>query len=231
MSFGDDVVKLALRRRRGYQSFCAVVDLLGVRAMLKKRPSEAGSRLNDLQKGFGEATFFFPGGSDYRACFVGDSWFVVKEVTPDEQAEELWPAFCGHIYALTSFIYELEKGLGNPGLRVVVAAGPVSQVEEPDEWRYSHIAEETKHWFVLTGADQALVKSERAQRLGKRAGFFGNFFWFEVAGRENLFWGAPFRPFPAEEYQDPTLYPEFFDRLLKNHSAEAALPVKGEAAD
>ena len=101
----NQIARLAQRQRAGFSSFCASVDLLGIRDMSVRNPAEAGARLNDLQSGLGEATSFFPGGADYRGCFLGDSWFFVREVSPDESIPELWPAFCGHLYALTS-IYD-----------------------------------------------------------------------------------------------------------------------------
>ena len=160
-------MRMVARRRPGFRSLCAAIDLLGMRRMLLDRPHEAAARLNDLQK-LPEALLLFPGGEKYRACFVGDSWFIVREVPPEEDWTQQWPHFCGHVFALASFMYELEGGLGNPGLRAVTAHGEVSQVFEPDEPLHPELRAQLKHWFVLTGADQALVKCDEALRAGQR---------------------------------------------------------------
>lgn len=146
--FWKGVMNLVERRRPGFRSLCGAVDLLGMRRMLLKRPHEAASRLNDLQK-LPEALLFFPGGEKYRACFVGDSWFIVREVPPDEDWSQLWPQFCGHVFALASFAYTLEGGLGNPGLRAVVAYGEVSQVFEPDEGLHPELSSCSNESWLL----------------------------------------------------------------------------------
>lgn len=221
----EEVLELVRRRRPGYSSFCVSVDLLGVRRMLSNNPPEAGARLNDLQIGLAEATILFPGGGDYRACFLGDSWFIVREVSPEQDPDTLWPAFCGHLFALTSIVRDMKDGLGNPGIRAVAARGSVTQIELPDAWRDKHLRDETKHWFVLTGADQALVKSEQAQRAGKKGGFFGNLFWFEVLQDPGTFWGTPFRKFSPLELRRPDLYAAFYERMRQDHTREAMLPA------
>jgi len=80
----QQVFELTKRMMPDFRAFCASVDLLGVEEGIARDPEEAKQRLNDLQQGFGEALIFFPGGEDYRVCFVGDSLFVVKELTPPE---------------------------------------------------------------------------------------------------------------------------------------------------
>lgn len=221
----NQVIRLVQRKRAGFSSFCASIDLLGIRDMSVRNPAEAGERLNDLQGGLGEATSFFPGGADYRGCFLGDSWFLVREVSPDENISELWPAFCGHLYGLTSMIHELESGLANPGIRVVVAYGSLIPIAEPDMWKYPQIEGDTTHWFVLTGIDNAFIKSEQAQRKGTKGGFSRELFWFEAPGKERVFWGAPFVKIAFEQYRRPELYPRFFEELCERHTHEATLPT------
>src|SRR5260221_458324 len=98
----DELLELAARGRQGFNAFCATVDLLGIRSMMKNRIEEAHARLNDLQVGFGDSLVFFPfpDGEDWRVCFAGDSLFVVKELSPDDNWIEYWPSFCGHVFAL-----------------------------------------------------------------------------------------------------------------------------------
>jgi hypothetical protein len=45
----------------------------------------------------------------------------------------------------------MDRQIGNPGLRVVVAAGPLLQVSDPESWKKLPCKLETANWFVLTG--------------------------------------------------------------------------------
>lgn len=226
--FWDQVLALANRRRQGYMSCCLTVDLLGVKSILARDPHEAGVRLNRLQQGFADATLLFPGADKYRACFLGDSWFVVREIPPEESLSSVWPIFCGHVYALTSVVQDLERQIGNPGTRAVASYGQLVQLEAPDGWRHEYIENDTKHWFVLTGADEALIKSERAQRVGKAGGFVGGHFWFESIEQPNLFMGSPFGGVAIHEYRQPELYSVFYKRICRGYTKSAILDFLGE---
>lgn len=69
--------RLIRRGRSGFQSFCAMIDLLGAARLSLQNRHEAAARLNDLQGGFFDGLIdFFPGGDDYRICYAGDSVFV-----------------------------------------------------------------------------------------------------------------------------------------------------------
>jgi len=140
--------------RPSHEAFCCSIDLLGLGDMLRDNPAEAASRLNDIQRGFGEAFLFFPGGSDYRVCFAGDSVFVVRELTPEDDRERAWSYYCGHLFAVCSILQELELGMSNPGIRVIASYGELSQIWEPDSWRDSILPGLTRNWFVLTGASE-----------------------------------------------------------------------------
>jgi hypothetical protein len=133
-----------------------------------KRKDEASARLDDLQQGFGGALSIFPGGEEYRVCFATDEVFVVRELEPGADAGPLWASFCGPIYALAGFLDDMDRQIGNPGLRVVVAAGPLLQVSDPESWKKLPCKLETANWFVLTGAADALRKCMEAESLGKR---------------------------------------------------------------
>ena len=61
----------------------------------------------------------------YRVCFAGDSVFVIREIEPEAQVAPIWASFCGHMFAVAGLIHEMDQAIGNPGLRVVVAAGPL----------------------------------------------------------------------------------------------------------
>lgn len=83
----QELVELAKRMRSGYGAFCAYIDLLGMKETMRHNPEEAIHRLDDFQQGFGNALIFYPGGKDYRVCFLSDSLFVIKELTPEEKSE------------------------------------------------------------------------------------------------------------------------------------------------
>lgn len=226
--FMEGVLHLVRRKQPGYSSFCAIVDLLGIRKMIDERPAEASSRINDLISLPGSLAFF-PGGEEYRACFVGDSWYIVREIAPDENRSDLWPGFCGHMYALTSFMQGLELGIGNPGVRAVAAYGELMQIEQPDEFRdHDHIAQQTKHWFVLTGADNALIKCDTAQKAGGSAGFLGGRFWFEDIENPEEFLGLPIQKIKPEDYVQPNLYPVLFEEMCQRITDRATLSREGD---
>ena len=65
-SLREELFELIARGRRGFNTFFAIIDLLGIRSMMKSRIDEAHVRLDDLHQGFGDALIFFPGGEDYR---------------------------------------------------------------------------------------------------------------------------------------------------------------------
>ncbi|HWX42705.1 MAG TPA: hypothetical protein VN345_16250 [Blastocatellia bacterium] len=82
---GEELLReLIVRGRAGFNAFCATIDLLGMSRMVTDDPTEARTRLDNLQQGFGDGLLLFPGGADYRVCFAADSLFVVKEFTPEE---------------------------------------------------------------------------------------------------------------------------------------------------
>ena len=124
---------------------------------------------------------------------------------------------------MASFAYELEEGLGNPGLRAICAYGEVSQVFEPDEGSFPGLANQLMHWFVLTGANQAVVKCDEALRVGKGGGFLHNQFWYERLDREYEFRGAPLSTVPTNQYGTPNLYERLFESISAASSLEARL--------
>ena len=72
---------------------------------------------------------------DYRVCFAGDSVFVVREVEPQEQLADVWPNFCGHVFAITSMAQEIEFELRNPGVTLIISYGELAQIYNPDHWK------------------------------------------------------------------------------------------------
>ncbi len=222
----QQVIELAKRMRSGYSAFCAYIDLLGMKNTMRLDPEEAIHRLDDLQQSFGDALLFYPGGKDYRVCFLADSLLVVKELTPEEKSEDCWPTFCGHIFALSSYVQELELNIGNPGLRVFVSYGQLFQIIEPDSWRQHPISEFTKNWFVLTGASDALIKCTQADKVGHIGGFEGGYCWHEVPDKESVYFGTPFyRIHPTQRLQ-PNLYPIFYKELCKRACKSVELSCK-----
>lgn len=225
-AFSDEVPHLVHRQREGYSAFCASVDLLGIASMLESSPSEARDRLDDLQQGLVDALLFYSGGDDYRACFVGDSWFLVRELDPDQSEPDLWPAFCGHVFALAQFILETEKLIGEPGLRVVVSRGRLWRLSEPDESTMLGIKEKfAARWFVLTGASEALIKCRAVERAGSRDGFLGDFFWQESPETELTYWGTPLFKLPPSYYESRH-YPTIYQLVCERKSHEVVLDKK-----
>lgn len=220
----QEIIKLGKRMRSGYKAFCAYLDLLGMQKTMKLDPDEAIHRLDDFQQGFGDALLLFPGGEDYRVCFLADSLLVIKEITPEENNEDSWPFFCGHVFALASCVQELEKNIGNPGLRMFVSYGQLYQIVEPNSWHQYPISEFTKTWFVLTGASEALKKCDRADRIGQRGGFEGGYCWHEDPNEEGSYLGTPIYRINPTQMRQPNLYPFFYKELCEKSDKTVRLP-------
>jgi hypothetical protein len=224
MSLEQDILELVRRSRSGFQAFAATVDLLGMKEDMAQRPPEARARLDDLQQGFGEALVFYPGGDAYRVCFATDSLFVVREIEPETKQADLWATFCGHIFELACFIHVMERNIGNPGLRVVIAAGPLFQLQEPESWRKLPCSQETGNWFVLTGASAALKKCIDAEACRSAGGFVGGYCWHEKPDAPGVFLGTSLKQLSPKTYQRPELYAEFYRWMVANADKQAALP-------
>ncbi len=220
----EDLLRLVNRLRHGFQAFAATVDLIGIKDQMAKRKHEVRSRLDDLQQGFGAALSVFPGAEKYRVCFAGDSVFVVREREPEADTGSLWASFCGHVYALAGFLDDMDRQIGNPGLRVVVAAGPLYQLSEPDSWKKLPWRRETANWFVLTGASAALSKCTEAEALGSAAGFLAGYCWHEQPTPAGLFLGTRLQKVPLEYAPQPSLYEMFYKEMVARADQTATLP-------
>jgi len=224
-SFEEQVLDRVNRMRPGHEAFCCSIDLLGLGDMLRDNPAEAASRLNDIQRAFGEALLLFPGGDDYRVCFAGDSVFVVLELTPEDDREQVWSRYCGHLFAVCSILQDLELGMGNPGIRVIASYGKLLQIWEPESWNDPMLAEFTRNWFVLTGASEALWKCTEAERRGQCAGFAHGYWWHEDRAEKHRYRGTPFFKIPLTDYRDTSRYPEFFKVMCDRADRNATLDV------
>jgi len=220
----DGFLDLVRRSRDGFRAFAASVDLIGIEHLLKARP-------NDLQQGFGESLEFYPGGREYRVCFAGDSLFAVLELEPQEENEAtLWAAFCGHLYALSAMMNAMDRGIGNPGLRVIIAAGPLVQLREPDKWKSFRFKDQTVNWFTLTGASVALSKAWAAERAGSGGGFLPGYCWHEKPGAPGTFMGTALYEIDLHYAMMPQLYPAFYRSMVEGADRESALPSGEEGA-
>jgi len=224
--FETELLRRVERSRSGYRAFCATIDLLGVTRMLKDDPQEAMSRLNDLQLSFAHASLFFPSDAEERACFAGDSWFIVREIRPDDDEASLWKVFCGRIFALLSIAAEIEHDLGNPGLRAIASRGRLVQIIDPDGWREDFIERQTRNWFVLTGANEALVKCLGAERAGSSHGFAWGQLWHETLEHELEYMGTPLAKIDRHAYQDPQVYPYIYDEMCSRSRNRVTLSVE-----
>ncbi len=180
----------------------------------------------NLQQGFAEVLAFFPGGADYRVCFAGDSVFVVKELVPEAKIEDLWPTFCGHIYCIASFLNDIDRRIGNLGIRVVISYGALLQLYRPDSWRHELFAKFTKNWFVLTGASEAFTKTVKAEGLGKKCAFFNQYCWHEFPNEPDTYHGTPIKKISLELTGLPELYPLFYQEMCSKADRTARLEPK-----
>jgi len=219
----DKVFGLAARGRPGFNAFCTSIDLCGIKCMMRKNLREARARLDDLQQGFGYALILFPGGEDYRVCFAGDSLFVVKELSPDDDWTKQWPIFCGHLFAMASMLQDMETNIENLGLRAIASYGQLFQLREPDSWREEPVSKYTRNWLVLTGATDALLKSTEAERQGKKSGFLNGYFWHEDPVKEFNYRGTPLCKVPPEQCCQPALYQKFYYDAIQKADKESVL--------
>jgi len=221
----DRAVAMARRKQTGFRSFCASVDLLGVREMAPKRPSELIERLNDLYEGLGGALELHPPPAATRACFAGDSFFVVRELTPEAQVEKDWPSFCGHLYALAAHVQHLEKAWGNPGVRVIVSYGDLVPLSDPEALRRNlTVSGYTRDWLLLTGVDDALLKCWQAEAGGSRLGFQRECFWHEDLGNPRAYLGSPILEVRDALLQAPELYPQLYREIVGRVAERTSLP-------
>lgn len=224
----EEILRLAMRMKQGYQAFCAHIDLLGTKSYSKNNPREMLHRLDDFQQGFGDALVFFPGGEDYHVCFLADTILVVKELEGKKNSGKIWQTFCGHVYALASVIHDMEINIGNPGVRMIISYGRLSQLFEPDSWRNEIIARYTENWFVLTGKSDALMKCDAAQRQGSKKGFLKGYCWHEIPNQEYHYLGTPIFKIPLAQYQIPHIYSYFYRTLLKKATKKAILKLEDD---
>lgn len=220
------VLRRVNRSRLGYRALCATVDLLGVSRMWEEDPTEALSRLNDLQESFADATLLFPGDTQERACFAGDSWFLVREVLPEEDEAQLWEAFCGRVFALSSIAAQIEYDLGSPGLRVIASRGRLIQIIEPDRWRKDFINDQVRNWFILTGAAEGLVKCQAAEKAGKKGGFSWGHFWHESLDTELEYIGTPLAKIDLRAFRDLKVYPYIYEEICKHSVGTTKLSLE-----
>lgn len=219
----DKILELVSRGRQGFNAFCATIDLLGMRSLMKSDFLEARSRLDDLHQGFGDDLLLFPGGEDYHVCFAGDSLFIVKELSPENNWINYWPSFTGHIFAMASFLHDLDTNIGNPGLRVIISYGRLFQLREPESWKDKMISPYTKNWVVLTGASEALVKCTEAEKRGSSGGFEGRYCWHEKPDQEFKYLGTPLFKVSSKFYQQPSIYPALYEEIRRKARKRAEL--------
>lgn len=214
MSFMEELMTRIDRSRNGFRAMAASIGLFAFGSDMKNQPWEARARLNDLHYGFAQALHFFPGGLSYRACFLGDSIWVVQELKPEDDINKQWSCFCGHIYALCTLQQEPELLIGNKGIRVIASYGQLLPITRPEDWQDDHLVNETQNWFVLTGANEAVAKCHEAELSGGKGGFLTGHFWHESIDMHQQFHGTEIiNNITPEEYRQPALYPEFYRRM------------------
>jgi len=223
VEFDDQLLRRVNRSRKGYTALAATIDLLAIRSMTSTDPREARQRLNDLQGGVSASITLYPGGADYRVCFAGDSVFLVQELEPEVDGTNAWANFCGHIFAISCLLNDMDRGIENPGLRVIIAAGSLLQITDPDSWKGTPWAAQTEHWFVLTGASEGLRKCTRAEGVGSGGGFVGGYCWHERPGVPGEFLGTRLSKLSPFSYQRAELYPQIYDWMKASAERSAVL--------
>ena len=164
----EEIITESRRSGEGFRAFAASADLLGMKILMAKDRREARQRLNDFQQGFADALAFFPGGERYRVCSAGDSVFVVQELEPGEDEAALWPSFCGHIYAVTAHNNDMDRTIGNCGVRLIMASGALFQLVRPESWHKLPHADQTENWFsVNAGRKGEHWPAEKVTHLGR----------------------------------------------------------------
>lgn len=223
----DEARELARRKTPGYKSACCLIDLYAFKEHIPDDPWEVKARLDDLQQGFLNNFLLFPDGSDYRVCCISDSIFVVREIAPDEDFEKIWSRFCGHMYALSAQSLDLEVGIGNKGLRVIISYGPLLQLSEPGYWDENEIIEvNLDDWFALTGASEAVNKCLEADRQGEESGFKNNYCWYESPDQSREYFGTKLKPIDKRFCRQPELYPRFYEKIKEDNDQKTLLEFK-----
>jgi len=221
------ILEVVRRDDEGFRALAASVDLIGTSCQMAHNPTEARARLNDLQQGFGEALHLYPGGEAYRVCFAGDSVFVIREVEPEADVAPIWASFCGHMFAVACLLHEMDQKIGNPGLRTIVAAGPLFQLVDPESWKRLPWRGETQNWFVLTGASVALKKCTDAEARGTSGGFLSGYCWHEHPTDPGTFMGTRLETAPIQMACDRSQYVELYNLMVSKAEQKATLPGWG----
>ena len=225
----EAIVLEAKRRQPGWHGFAASFDLVAIGAQLNMggdnapKRAEAWQRINDLHLFFGEIFDFFPAPHKYSVCFAGDSIFVIQEIEPGIDFKELWPEFCGHMYALAGYIHQAEQDIDNLGLRVIVAYGQLFPLFQPDRWKNLDPAISGTNWAALTGPSEAFKKCFDAEGRGTKGGFDKFYCWHEQIDQPKTFHGTPIREIDLHYARRPDMYPEFHIEMLKLADKEATL--------
>jgi hypothetical protein len=148
---------------------------------------------------------------------------VVQEFSPGADKESLWTRFCGHIYLLASLLHDLDTGIGNPGIRAILAGGELFQIREPESWHKVPWRDQTRNWFILTSASVALLKCKEAEDAGRRGGFVSGLCWHESGAEPRRFLGSGFQWTPEAALSND--YEAIHAQTVSAHTAVATLPT------
>lgn len=218
----NGVCQMAQRKRSGYKSCCALIDLLGMTDLILKDIEEAQRRIDALHEGFVDAQDLYPGLEGCRASFFGDTVVVLKELEPEENLEEFYRKFCGYIFCLSNLIKWMEHEFDDPGIRVIVSYGKLIPLTRPNAWHDAHLASVTKEWQVFTGANEAFAKCCKAEEGGSKKGFKKNMFWSEELDNNLDYMGIPFLNLPHHTYRNEAVYEQVYRQIINKQCTEKA---------
>lgn len=205
-------------------TFCASIDLLGISSLIGKPNTNLNMRLYNLYSGFWAANEIYPIPTRYQICFAGDSIFIINELTIEEElnngAQNYYYEFCGNVYGIASEINLLEhttNSNGPCGIRVIISYGKTYDISRNNLWQ------DQSNWFVLSGPNTALVKSLKAEKLGRKNGFKWNSLYYEVWEKEEKYNGVNIKPIdPRHDLQPPELYKKIYEVInsqILNHAS------------
>jgi len=119
--FWQGMIDIGKRRRAGYKSCCAFIDLLGMTDLILNNIEEAQWRIDALHQGLVNSLDLYPSLNDSRASFFGDSIVILREIEPQEDLSEIYQEFCGYIFCINNIIAKIDSalGVGYENLRIV----------------------------------------------------------------------------------------------------------------
>ena len=227
----DELFEMIRNTELYNKTFCASIDLLGIKSLIGKANTNLNTRLYNLYSSFHAAYTNYPLSEDIRVCYIGDSIWIIKEFSIEEEMqnnmEDEWRSFCGQIYLMSCDISISENfgentTLDEPcGIRVIISYGKTYEIYKKKLWPQNN------NWFVFTSPNTALNKCFKAESIGENSGkgFLKNHCYSEVWNQVKEYNGYRLQLQSVLQSRDLIeIYKEKYNQLVTASGIKAQLP-------